>query len=227
MGNAERKAREKELRREDIVLSAERVFFTKGYQASTMDDVAKEAQFSKRTLYLYFNSKEQIYFEIMTRGYRLFLDMLKTSENTSGNIEPLEGLRTLFDKFYAFRKEYPHHFQAIMEYQNREIDFTETLTSKSKEECYELGEEVLKYLIRLLKEGIANGTFLPGLHPEKTALILWSCTLGIFNTADKKENYLKNYYNLTGEELLYDSYSLILGSILRKESSSHSRKELS
>lgn len=217
MGNAERKAREKEMRKEDIVLSAERVFFAKGYNASTMDDVAKEAQFSKRTLYMYFSSKEQLYFEIMTRGYRLFLDMLKPEATAAGSSDPLEGLKTLFYKFHAFQKEYPHHFQAIMEYQNREIDFSQNLTSRSKEECYELGEEVLRHLVRLLKEGIADGTFLPVLNPERTALILWSCTLGIFNTVDKKENYLKNYYNLTGDELLQDSYSLILNSIRKKQ----------
>jgi AcrR family transcriptional regulator len=42
-----------------------------------MDDVAKEAEFSKRTVYVYFNSKEQIYFEVMIRGYRLLINMLK------------------------------------------------------------------------------------------------------------------------------------------------------
>ncbi|SHO48890.1 TetR/AcrR family transcriptional regulator [Anaerocolumna xylanovorans] len=216
MGTIERKAKEKEIRKDDIIQAAEHVFFTKGYSASTMDDVAKEAQFSKRTLYMYFSSKEQIYFEIMTRGYRLFLAMLVSENADSGSKNPLEGLKALFYKFYSFSKEYPHHFQAIMEYQNREIDFSSTITSKSKEECYQLGEEVLKHLIKLLREGISDGTFLSVLNPEKTALILWSCTLGIFNTADKKENYLKNYYNLTGEELINGSYSLILGSILNK-----------
>lgn len=52
-------------------------FFTRGYDNTTMDDVAKEAEFSKRTVYVYFNSKEQIYFEVMIRGYRLLINMLK------------------------------------------------------------------------------------------------------------------------------------------------------
>lgn len=215
MGNIERKTKEKEIRKEDIIQSAERVFFSKGYEAATMDDVAKEAQFSKRTLYMYFNSKEQIYFEIMTRGYRLFLDMLKSDLAVINTQNPLEGLKALFYKFYAFSREYPRHFQAIMEYQNKELDFSQRIPSQSTEECYRLGEEILHLLIGLLEEGIAKGVFLPGLKPDRTALVLWSCALGIFNTADKKEQYLKNYYNLSGEELLYESYSLILGSILK------------
>ena len=59
MGIADRKERQKEIRRTDIIEAAERVIFANGYAAATMDDVAKEAQFSKRTVYIYFDSKEQ------------------------------------------------------------------------------------------------------------------------------------------------------------------------
>ena len=62
MGSSERKEKEKEIRRKDILDAAERIFFTKGYRSATMDDVAKEAEYSKRTVYVYFSSKEQIYF---------------------------------------------------------------------------------------------------------------------------------------------------------------------
>ena len=57
----------KMIKRNDIILAAEKVFFKKGYLNATMDDVTKEAGFSKRTIYKYFNSKEQLYFEIMNQ----------------------------------------------------------------------------------------------------------------------------------------------------------------
>lgn len=218
MGSAERKAREKELRKEDILESAERVFFEKGFTASTMDDVAKEAQFSKRTLYMYFTGKEQIYFEIMTRGYRLFLAMLKNNAPLSSTEDSVQSIKSLFLQFYDFSQQYPHYFEAIMEYQNKEIDFLDTISSPSKEECYKLGEEILKILIDLIKDGITKKVFHSELNPEKTALILWSCTLGIFNTTGKKENYLKNFYGITKEELLYASFELLIGSLLLTDS---------
>lgn len=77
MGHDDRKRQEKEIKRQDIIDAAERVFFTNGYKNSSMDAVAKEAEFSKRTVYVYFSSKEQIYYEIMIRGYRLLLSMLE------------------------------------------------------------------------------------------------------------------------------------------------------
>jgi TetR/AcrR family transcriptional regulator len=50
MGITERKEREKEQRRNAIIDAAEKIFFTKGMDNSTMDDVAEEAELSKGTL---------------------------------------------------------------------------------------------------------------------------------------------------------------------------------
>ena len=57
MGVVERKEREKELRSESIIDAAERIFFNKGFEHATMNDVAEEAELSKGALYLYFHAK--------------------------------------------------------------------------------------------------------------------------------------------------------------------------
>lgn len=59
-----RKEKEKEQRREAILEAARQVFQRKGYQATTMEEVAAEAQFSKGTLYLYFHSKFELFAEL-------------------------------------------------------------------------------------------------------------------------------------------------------------------
>ena len=48
-----------------ILQAAERVIVRKGYGAMTMDDVAREAQFSKATLYHYYRSKAELPLEIL------------------------------------------------------------------------------------------------------------------------------------------------------------------
>ena len=60
MGTHERKEREKEHRREEILAAAQAVFFEKGLQNSTMDEIAERAELSKGTLYLYYKSKEDL-----------------------------------------------------------------------------------------------------------------------------------------------------------------------
>ena len=47
----------KEARREQILKSAEKVFSEKGFQNSTISDVAKETGVSDTTIYEYFSSK--------------------------------------------------------------------------------------------------------------------------------------------------------------------------
>ncbi len=68
-----RKEREKERKRTLILEAAERVFRRKGYQATTMDEVAEEAEFSKGTLYLYFHSKFALFAELSNETLGLVL----------------------------------------------------------------------------------------------------------------------------------------------------------
>ena len=52
----ERQIKERELRKQNILESALSVFKNKGFEGSTMDEIAKDADFGKATLYYYFNS---------------------------------------------------------------------------------------------------------------------------------------------------------------------------
>ncbi|MFB6467245.1 TetR/AcrR family transcriptional regulator [Cytobacillus sp. Hz8] len=213
MGIHERKEKEKEIRRRDIIEAAERVFFTKGYDHATMDDVAREAEFSKRTVYVYFNSKEQIYFEIMIKGYRLLLEMLKADLQKEKILNAVEKIRRMALIMYQFNRDYPDYFKAIMEYENGELDFQKGVPDQSREECYALGEELLGYLIEMLKRGIAEKSIRSDLDVVKTALILWACMIGVFNTANRKGNYLKHYHSMTPEELISGALELVIQSI--------------
>ena len=50
-----------EFRRSEILDAAAKVFATKGFVATRMEDIAKAARLAKGTLYLYFQSKDAIY----------------------------------------------------------------------------------------------------------------------------------------------------------------------
>jgi AcrR family transcriptional regulator len=67
MGIQERKEREKERRRQQIIVAAKRVFSEKGFNKATMEDIAKEAELSPGTLYLYFKNKEELYASLSLR----------------------------------------------------------------------------------------------------------------------------------------------------------------
>ncbi len=215
MGYNDRKRQEKEIRRKDIIDAAERVFFTKGYENASMDEVAKEAEFSKRTVYVYFNSKEQIYFEIMIRGYRLLIEMIENTFVTNPPRNALDELRSIFFTFFEFSRKYPEYFKAIMEYETKDSGDQNGMEDESKAECYRLGELIFGYLYRALQKGAAEGTLRSGLGTEQTALILWACTIGIYNTGKKKGDYLENYHGINPDEFISESFQLIMQLISR------------
>lgn len=61
----ERRDREKLARRNDILRAAREIFATRGYRDATLDEIAQRAAFAKGTLYNYFQSKEQIFDQIL------------------------------------------------------------------------------------------------------------------------------------------------------------------
>jgi AcrR family transcriptional regulator len=65
----ERELRRREGYRETVLHAAERVILRKGFSALTMDDVAREAQLSKATIYKYVAGKGVLLFEIMGHNF--------------------------------------------------------------------------------------------------------------------------------------------------------------
>lgn len=213
MGNSERKEKEKEIRKNDIINAAERVFFTKGYTNATMDDVAREAEYSKRTIYVYFNSKEQIYFEIMIRGYRLMMDMLNTNLQKEEVYTAIEDIKQMASTLYRFSNDYPNYFGAIMEYENSALDFQNGIPDHSREECYALGEQILGYLIDALNKGVKDGSVRSDLNIKNTAITLWACIIGVFNTVKKKKIYIENYHGIEPGDLVFEAFNMLARSI--------------
>jgi len=56
-----KKEKLKEFHRNNIIAVAKKLFIEKGVVQTTMDDIAKEGEYSKSTLYAYFKSKDEIY----------------------------------------------------------------------------------------------------------------------------------------------------------------------
>ncbi|MDF2802606.1 MAG: putative TetR family transcriptional regulator [Anaerocolumna sp.] len=216
MGSLSRKEKEREIRRNDIIDAAERVFSEKGYDLSTVDDVAKEAEFSKRTLYVYFNSKEQLYFEIMIKGYRLMIMQLQEEMPVCVKGNAKLRLKSMAEVLQKFKSQNPFYFSAIMEYENNEKDFQKGIRDVSKEECYEMGEKLLEILINIIEQGMEDGDFTTELQVKRTAMVLWSSLLGAFHTGEKKKNYLTNLVGVSPQELITATFELLMEGLKRR-----------
>jgi AcrR family transcriptional regulator len=79
LSTAERRAREKAQRRQEILDAARLEFFERGFHQPTVDDVAARAEVSKGTIYLYFVSKEEILAHLLIEGLDLLLSDMEAA----------------------------------------------------------------------------------------------------------------------------------------------------
>ena len=60
--------------------AAKAVFFEKGYFSATIDEIARRADITKGTVYLYFKSKDDLYASLMLPDVDQFTQMLLNIE---------------------------------------------------------------------------------------------------------------------------------------------------
>jgi AcrR family transcriptional regulator len=181
MGTAERRERERRQRRSDLIDAAEKIFFSKGFERATMEEVADAAELSKGTIYLYFKSKDDLYEAIIVRGLRIL--KLKFEAAVQGCVKGIEKVRSIGMAYVRFSDEYPHYFDAFIHYQGQET------------ECFHT-EDPLKILVESVREGIDDGSIRPDLDPLKAAIILWGQTTGVLQIMTKKCEAIRSAYGI-------------------------------
>lgn len=181
MGIYERKQREKEKRKIEIINAARKVFSSKGFNSSTMEEIATEAELSPGTLYLYFKNKEELHTS-------LSIEILKylTDEIQKVVIEDI-SVEKKIDRFRdVFIKVYDHDPNILIN----------LFHLQSGETLQNLSDEVLQQIkiysslahgaiTNVIKEGIELGIFIDE-HPVALADVLWGSYAGIVLWVDSK-----------------------------------------
>ena len=192
MGIQERKEREKERRRQQIIIAAKRVFSDKGFNKTTMEDIAEEAELSPGTLYLYFKNKEELYASLSLRILK-YLAIRVEHVNKETHLDPDEKLAALKEAMYDV-----YEFDPLTLINMFHLQSSETLKSLSPEFLAELNDlfyTSMSTIADIFKTGIENNRFI-GKTPQELADIFWAIFSGIVlwesskNLIDRKKDYL-------------------------------------
>jgi AcrR family transcriptional regulator len=174
MGITERKAREKERRRNEIIDAAERLFFSKGFEHVTMDEIAAGAELSKGTLYLYFKSREDLHYAVVMRGLEILNRLIR--EAYDGRRSGLENILEMGEAYIRFFREHTDYFRAIISFDASKF---EKVDDASKLQI--LGDDSpLVFFMEVLREGQADGSINGEIPAEQLAIILWAQVSGVF-----------------------------------------------
>ena len=193
MGIQERKEREKERRRQQIIVAAKRVFSDKGFNKATMEDIAKEAELSPGTLYLYFKNKEELYASLSLRILQ-YLHIRVAHVNKAPDMNPLQKLEALIEAMYDV-----YDFDPLIIINMFHLQSSETLRNLSDEllnEIKNLSRKSIGAIAKIFKEGIEQGFFVDR-HPMALADIFWSFFSGVVlweaskKIIDQRKDYLK------------------------------------
>ncbi len=77
-----------EIRRNQILDCAKKVFAEKGYHNSYVEDIIREARIGKGTIYEYFRNKEDLFTSVLTRSLQTWKDTVAISHDEMKNLEP-------------------------------------------------------------------------------------------------------------------------------------------
>ena len=209
MGIAERRVREKERRRNDIIDAAEQVFFSQGLEQATMDDVAEKAELSKGTLYLYFRSKEDLYLAIHLRGNTILKRMFEKA--VAGYDRGIEKVRAVGQAYMEFYKKYPDYFHAMVYYESRAFDYEDA--DSVAVQCLEMGKATLELLIGAIEYGKRDGTIRHDIDARLTAISLWGQSTGIIQIIAMKEFILIHNHQIRADEVVDYTFDLIYHSL--------------
>jgi AcrR family transcriptional regulator len=209
MGTTERREREKEQRRGSILKAARQVFFEKGLQAASMDEIAETAELSKGTLYLYFRSKEDLYVSLLEEGLAILRRMFEEVE-----ARPLpadEALRQIGFTYYQFFKQYPDYFNILVFADAR------VLHSQLSEEILQCSEQCamgcLQVVARVFARGVKEGFFRKDLQPIEVATLLWGTSNGMIGLIASKAEHFMHDFKIDLEALMAKSWELTLNSL--------------
>lgn len=86
MVKSERKEREFNLRRAEILEKAQRVFATKGFHNTSVAEIARASGFAVGTLYQFFESKEQLYISMVTEKLNMMYSGVRESVDKETDI---------------------------------------------------------------------------------------------------------------------------------------------
>lgn len=146
----------REQRRQVFMRAGEYLFGEKGYNATTMEDIARRAEFATGTIYRYFNSKEELYSQILNNKLDELFKLIEEKDDPT--LPARERLRHYIMARFTFCRTHQSFLQI---YTNEVLSPTAQLTAKLNTSSLEKHQKCVQRLTRIFQDGVKSGEFKP------------------------------------------------------------------
>lgn len=185
MGTSERKERERELKKQVMLESAEELILEKGLDQLNMDEVAVKSEVSKGTLYLYFHNKTDLVLGICNKATSLL--HAEFSKVLSKDVSGFEMVYTIGATFIKFANSHPEFYRAMK--------FFDSLGgSDDLHECDHLDmcrqnmNNAYTTMTRAIQIGMQDGSIKTEYDPKELAVMLMASSHGLVDLAYKESH---------------------------------------
>jgi AcrR family transcriptional regulator len=110
MGIKERQERDREAVRRAILDAARELFVSEGFNNVSIRKIAERIEYSPASIYSYFPSKDDIFFELAEEGFRILGEPPVPARGDFAALPPLDRVRATFWRLYEFSRDYPQYF---------------------------------------------------------------------------------------------------------------------
>lgn len=206
---ARRKKEPQNIHRKNISIAAEQLFVQKGIKNTSMSEIAKEAGYSKATLYVYFKNKEELV------GFLVLESMKKLHDYISQAIMKCDGTKERYleicSAMLKYQEEYPFYFSMVLETIN--FDFETTNFLPEEKETFLVGEQINELLVEFLQSGMLAGEIRSDIEILPTIFTFWGMLSGLIQMAANKEAYIGQQMRKSKMEFLDYGFEMLYESI--------------
>ena len=211
MARKKREVKDRETREREIQAAAKEVFYRTGYQAASIEAIAKKANIAKGTIYLYYQNKGDLYVSLMIQGTQRINDNLTVLEDrlirnamTSGR----EIIMELLECFHQVYRADPDNVRIVAMFQLGDI-FKE-IPEDTVEKLNAIARKNNMAIRRILSIGKMQGLLKPETNELMLPDILWALFTGVLGVEESRKRVTQKDHI---HDTLVQAYDLLTRSI--------------
>lgn len=190
-----RQSRERERRRQQILAAAKRVCISKGFARAKIADIAREAELSVGTIYIYFKKKDELFAALSLQVLKhVNVHLWRVKERKELTFyQSLEVVKRALFEIYEID---PHMFLTLANLQASEA--LTNITRELHQYIFELLDQSFEIISQLFAEELERRPS-RALSPSQLTLILWALFSGLVLWEESKRslNPRKDFFKPT------------------------------
>jgi len=197
-----RRETRREERRGQFLQKARQLFLTRGYEATTIEDVSHLAGFSKRTVYLYFETKHELFCAVLQPELSELRDRLEhvVLPDDDGRAQ----LIAVAHEYVAFTQERPDVFSLLMHFETHDFYRGRDVARLRQHAtaCLAINEQISERVDSTIQRGLDDGSIESEQTPAQLNLMFWASAVGILQVCRQRATVLESHYGITESDLI-------------------------